>query len=40
MIAVPWSPIRPETSSASPGCSDEGDSVARGSRRPTPAVQM
>src|SRR4051794_12382212 len=38
MIAVPWAPISPETSSRSPGCSASGASRARESRRPTPVV--
>ena len=40
MIAVPWSPIEPETRMRSPGRSDEGESCARGSSRPRPVVVM
>src|SRR3954451_18098806 len=39
MIAVPCSPIVPETRTWSPGSSAAGESAARGSRRPRPVVQ-
>ncbi len=39
MIAVPCSPIAPDTRMRSPGRTACGDSRARGSRRPTPVVQ-
>src|SRR4051794_18744313 len=38
MIAVPCSPIEPETRMRSPGRTALGDSAARGSRAPTPVV--
>jgi hypothetical protein len=38
MIAVPWSPIVPESRILSPGRSDAGDSDARSSTTPMPAV--
>ena len=40
MIAVPCSPIEPETRIASPGRIESAASAARGSRAPTPVVQM
>ncbi len=39
MIAVPWSPIVPDTMMRSPGRRPAGDSDARSSTAPTPAVQ-
>src|SRR5450755_588993 len=39
MIAVPCSPMLPESRIRSPGRTAEGDSSARGSRRPSPVVQ-
>jgi hypothetical protein len=39
MIAVPWSPIVPETRMRSPGRRPDGDSSARASTAPTPAVE-
>ena len=38
MIAVPWSPTRPDTSTRSPGLRPAGESAARSSSLPTPVV--
>ena len=39
MIAVPWSPIDPDSRMRSPGRRPAGDRFARGSTRPMPVVQ-